>query len=258
MCVRSTRDVGADAPPPRRRRSAACKTSEERGGPSTKSFSWTKSRRAREEVGSSRGDVCRVNKSPAPPQMIRLRHQRSITAARIRGFGILQTSCSCPNQGTLAGGVRQLSDRRTLAGMCWLGGGGGWHEAMVLLLAAPIDLSPLLILTLCGPERVLVVSTEPPDDLSCLTTPGVGRPRNGLLPVSGGAGSSAEVCLKNNRMALRAERTLRRHDPAPRFPTTPPHPPKRNCTPPGVIRSLQHSDPLWARTCSGCVNGAPG
>ena len=42
--------------------------------------------------------------------------------------------------------------------------------------AAPTGLSPLHVLTLCGPERVLVVSTEPPDDLSCLTTPGVGRP----------------------------------------------------------------------------------
>ena len=52
-----------------------------------------------------------------------------------------------------------------------------------LPLAAPIGLSPLLILTLCGPERVLVVSTEPPDDLSCLTTPGVGRPG-----VAGGGG----------------------------------------------------------------------
>ena len=65
-------------------------------------------------------------------------------------------------------------------------GGGGWHKASVsdcLPLAAPIGLSPLLILTLCGPERVLVVSTEPPDDLSCLTTPGVGRPGDGLLPV---------------------------------------------------------------------------
>ena len=50
-------------------------------------------------------------------------------------------------------------------------------------MAAPIGLSPLLILTLCGSERVLVVSTEPPDDLSCLTTPGVGRPGDGLLPV---------------------------------------------------------------------------
>ena len=44
-------------------------------------------------------------------------------------------------------------------------------------------LSPLFILTLCGSERVLVVSTEPLDDLSCLTTPGVGCPGDGLLPV---------------------------------------------------------------------------
>ena len=61
---------------------------------------------------------------------------------------------------------------------------GGWHEATMLVcvpLAAPIGLSPLLILTLCGPERVLVVSTEPPDDLSCLTTPGVGRPGDGAV-----------------------------------------------------------------------------
>ena len=45
-----------------------------------------------------------------------------------------------------------------------LGGGGGvGHKASVLSclpLAAPISLSPLLILTLCGPERVLVVSTR--------------------------------------------------------------------------------------------------
>ena len=56
------------------------------------------------------------------------------------------------------------------------GGGGGWHKALVsdcLPLVAPIGLSPLLILTLCGPERVLVVLTEPLDDLSCLTTPGL-------------------------------------------------------------------------------------
>ena len=61
---------------------------------------------------------------------------------------------------------------------------GGWHEAMVLVclpLAAPIGLLPLNLLTLCGPERVLVVSTEPPDDLSCLTTPGVGRPGDGAV-----------------------------------------------------------------------------
>ena len=64
------------------------------------------------------------------------------------------------------------------------GGGGGWHKASVsicLPLAAPIGLSSLLILTLCGPERVLVVSTEPPDDLSCLTTPGVGCPGDGAV-----------------------------------------------------------------------------
>ena len=52
-----------------------------------------------------------------------------------------------------------------------------------LPLAAPIGLSPLHIPTLCGPERVLVVSTEPPDDLSCLTTPGSAIPETGLLPV---------------------------------------------------------------------------
>ena len=65
-------------------------------------------------------------------------------------------------------------------------GGGGWHKASVsdcLPLAAPIGLSPLLILTLCGSERVLVVSTEPLDDFSCLTTPAVGCPGDGLLPV---------------------------------------------------------------------------
>ena len=62
------------------------------------------------------------------------------------------------------------------------GGGGGGHKASVsdgLPLAAPIGLSPLLILTLCGPERVVVVSTEPPDDLSCLTSPRVGCPGDG-------------------------------------------------------------------------------
>ena len=66
------------------------------------------------------------------------------------------------------------------------GGGRGLHEAMVLVClprAAPIGLSPLHVLTLRGSERGLVVSTEPPDDLSCLTTPGVGRSGDGLLPV---------------------------------------------------------------------------
>ena len=69
----------------------------------------------------------------------------------------------------------------------WLaeGGGGGWHKASVLgclPLAAPICLSPLHILTRCGSERVLVVSTEPLDDLSCLTTPGSVVPETGCCP----------------------------------------------------------------------------
>ena len=41
-----------------------------------------------------------------------------------------------------------------------MGVGGFWHKASVsdcLPLAEPIGLSPLVILTLCGPERVLVV-----------------------------------------------------------------------------------------------------
>ena len=61
-------------------------------------------------------------------------------------------------------------------------GGGGWHKASVLgclPLAVSIGLSPLLVLTLRGSERVLVVSTEPPDDLSCWTTP---VPETGCCP----------------------------------------------------------------------------
>ena len=87
-------------------------------------------------------------------------------------------------------------------------GGGVWHKASVLgclPLAAPIGLSPLHILTLCGPERVLVVSTEPLDDLSCLTTPGVGCPGDGLLPVGGG-GVKCDVCgsRATDTMAMRS------------------------------------------------------
>ena len=85
------------------------------------------------------------------------------------------------------GGVLESGGLRECVSVCGGGGGGRcWHKASVshcLPLAAPVGLSPLLIPTLCGPERVLVVSTEPPDDLSCLTTPGVGRPGDGLLPV---------------------------------------------------------------------------
>ena len=77
-----------------------------------------------------------------------------------------------------------LGERPAAARKSARGGGGGWHKASVsdcLPLAAPIGLSPLLILTLCGPERVLVVSTEPPDVLSCLTTAGVGCPGDGAV-----------------------------------------------------------------------------
>ena len=60
-------------------------------------------------------------------------------------------------------------------------GGGGGHKASVLgclPLAVPIGLSPLLILTFCRSQRVLVVSTEPLVDYSR-----VGCPGEGLLPV---------------------------------------------------------------------------
>ena len=40
-----------------------------------------------------------------------------------------------------------------------------------------------VIMHRCGSERVPVVSTEPLDDLSCLTTLGVCCPGDGLLPV---------------------------------------------------------------------------
>ena len=49
-------------------------------------------------------------------------------------------------------------------------------------LWAGVGLSPLHILTLCGSERVLVVSTEPLDDLSCLTTQGSAVLETGCCP----------------------------------------------------------------------------
>ena len=91
-------------------------------------------------------------------------------------------------------------------GIARLGGGGGWHKASVfgcLPLAVPIGLSPLLILTLSGPERVLVVSTEPPDDLCCLTTPGVGCPGDGAVARAidqGGGGGVREALQAGLRM----------------------------------------------------------
>ena len=80
--------------------------------------------------------------------------------------------------------MHQTQAAVTVAAVLLPAGMGGGLARLVLVwlpLAAPIGLSPLLILTLCGSERVLVVSTEPPDDLSCLTTPGVGRPGDGAV-----------------------------------------------------------------------------
>ena len=59
------------------------------------------------------------------------------------------------------GGVEGGGVGRSAAGVPGAGGGGGWHKASVsdcLPLAAPTGLSPLHNLTLCGPQRVLVVS----------------------------------------------------------------------------------------------------
>ena len=65
----------------------------------------------------------------------------------------------------------------------WGGGGGGtrpWYS-VVCLWRRLLAFSPLLILTLCGSERVLVVPTEPVDDLSCLTTPGSAFQRQAVV-----------------------------------------------------------------------------
>ena len=71
-------------------------------------------------------------------------------------------------------------------GVRWTrGGGGGARGLGISLFAFGVAHWPpaLAHATLRGSERVLIVSTEPPDDLSCLTTPGVGRPGDELLPV---------------------------------------------------------------------------
>ena len=60
---------------------------------------------------------------------------------------------------------------------CWVGEGGvGTRPRYSVVCLWRRLLASRHILTLCGSERVLVVFTEPPYDLSCLTTPGVGRP----------------------------------------------------------------------------------
>ena len=68
----------------------------------------------------------------------------------------------------------------------WWGGGGLAQGLGITLFAFGGAYWPLALAhpdPLWVRKKVLVVSTEPPDDLSCLTTPGVGRPGDGLLPV---------------------------------------------------------------------------
>ena len=68
-----------------------------------------------------------------------------------------------------------------------------------LPLAAPIGLSPLYIPTLCGSERVVVVSTEPLDDFSCLTTPGLAVPETGCRPCRGPGASRCTLRVSKGR-----------------------------------------------------------
>ena len=71
-----------------------------------------------------------------------------------------------------------LAVRETVAGhrLGALEGGLARGHGVGLPLAAPIDLLPLHIPTYYGSKRFLVVSTDPLDDLSCLTTPGSAVP----------------------------------------------------------------------------------
>ena len=94
-----------------------------------------------------------------PPFVLLHRRQVMARQSRIHAATIFSAECKhsamveCP---------AALQGRKQHCGLDRRGGGG--HKASVsdcLPPAAPIGLSPLLILTLCGPERVLVVSTEP-------------------------------------------------------------------------------------------------
>ena len=159
---------------------------------------------ANQRESKTRGEVRVQNRRsiPSPRTCLRRSLQRTVRVHDLAlhgavGVGIqaervclvLPGVCTCSRSeggSYICGWVGWLSIHWVCASCTSFGGGGVWHKASVfgcLPLAAPIGLSPLLILTLPGPERVLVVSTEPPDDLSCLTTPGVGRPGDGLLPV---------------------------------------------------------------------------
>ena len=94
----------------------------------------------------------------------------------------------------------QLRTLMTANGVRLHGGAGGWHKASVFVclpLAAPLGLSPLLILTLCGSERVLVVSLGGGGGGRC-PVGGRGRsPRRnrGLTPCAATGGTSFRKAL---------------------------------------------------------------
>ena len=79
-----------------------------------------------------------------------------VPAARSRPQGDVRWGAAAARRGTPPGPKSGLC---LVVGLQDRGGGGGWHKASVLRclpLAACIGLSPLLILNLCGSERVLV------------------------------------------------------------------------------------------------------
>ena len=142
-------------------------------------------------------------------------------------------------------------------------GWGGWHKPSVfscLPSAAPIGLSPLYIPTLCGSEHVLVVSTEPLDDLSCLTTPGVGRPRDGLLPVPGGGGLDMVWSPPEPLLPLQPSNTAQRipWGPRKRPICCPCHGTCRDLfssalTDPGLGTDISQPWPPWTPPCPSCT-----
>ena len=112
----------------------------------------------------------------APPAVPMSTPPEPPSQSRAQAGGPAQTAPQAPN---VRRKDREMAVECVWAAEMWGGGGGGLARGHWLPLAAPIGLSPLHMPTLCGSERVLVVSMEPPDDLSCLTTPGVGRPGDG-------------------------------------------------------------------------------